>query len=96
MLPGGELQHHCCGDSPSVYASIRLASSSEHSYALSSMAKKSCKNTGQATLPSPSYVNSKKRSKKSLVISRGSACEKHHGGVSIIESIIDVKRFKTG
>jgi len=41
-------------------------------------------------------MNSDKISKNSLVILRGSVCEGHHGGISVIESMIDVKRFKTG
>jgi len=96
ILLRGKLQHHRSGDSRSVYESNRLASSSEHSSTLSSIEKKSCKCTGQATSPSPSYVNLDKRLAKSLMMSRGSTYEKHHGGMSVTVSMIDVQRFKRG
>jgi len=34
--------------------------------------------------------------KNSLVMWRGSAWERHHGGMSVTRSMIDLKRFKIG
>jgi len=60
------------------------------------MERNSCKNSSEATSPSPPYVYVDKIAKDSLMMVTDSACEKHCGGRRVQDSMTNMQMFKTG